>query len=171
MSAGSIDLLAKQPAKPIKVGIKVDIMESSPVQGNITLTWVDGDRNNDLGDYFRINQYKKVDGKEIEERVGKVERNNKGEYKFVIEKLAVADYCYTIDLYDEKYDVASDATERVCGTVGEDGHRMSFLKKTDFVKLNSDGFGEYLVKVINNTNCEYGISIKDSKNIELLEKN
>ncbi len=172
MSAGSIDLLAKQPAKPIKVGIKVDIMESSPVQGNITLTWVDGDRNNDLGDYFRINQYKKVDGKEIEERVGKVERNNKGEYKFVIEKLAVADYCYTIDLYDEQYDIASDLTERVCGTVGDDNNfrKMYFNCETKLIKLEN-GQGKFFVDVKNNTNCEFEVKVLETDaKVEIAEQ-
>lgn len=163
ISAGSIDLFAKQPAKPIKVGIKVDIMESSPVKGNITLTWVDGDRKNDLGDYFRITQYKKADGKEIVERVGKVERNNKGEYKFVIEKLAVADYCYTIDLYDEQYDIASDLTERVCGKVsdGDNTRKMFFNCKTKLIKLEN-GQGKFFADVINHTNCEFEIKVLES---------
>ncbi len=165
MSAGSIDLLAKQPAKPIEVGIKVDIMESSPVQGNITLTWADGERKNELGNYFRITQYKKVDGKEKEERVGKVERNNKSEYKFVIEKLAAGDYCYTIGLYDEKNDVASDLSVRVCGKIAENTppkERMSFLSDEAFIKLDADGKGRIAVKIFNNTNCEYGIKIIES---------
>lgn len=172
ISAGSIDLFAKQPAKPIKVGIKVDIMESSPVKGNITLTWVDGDRKNDLGDYFRITQYKKADGKEIEERVGKVERNNKGEYKFVIEKLAVADYCYTIDLYDEQYDIASDLTERVCGTVGEDNNfrKMYFNCETKLIKLEN-GEGKFFVDVKNNTNCEFEVKVLETDaKVEIAEQ-
>ncbi|PKL78393.1 MAG: hypothetical protein CVV25_11790 [Ignavibacteriae bacterium HGW-Ignavibacteriae-4] len=174
MSAGSIDLLAKGPATPIKVGIKVDIKESSPVQGNITLTWVDGDRNNDLGNYFRINQYKKVDGKETEERVAEVERTSKGEYKFVIENLAVADYCYTLDLYDEKNDVASDLTERVCGKIAENTppkERMSFLEDQALIKLDADGLGRYAAKIFNNTNCEFDIKIIETDvKIEVAEQ-
>ncbi|MFA7327654.1 MAG: carboxypeptidase regulatory-like domain-containing protein [Candidatus Kapaibacterium sp.] len=161
MSAGSIDLLAKQPATPIRVGIKVDIMESSPVQGNITLTWVDGDRNNDLGNYFRITQYKKVDGKETEERVGKVERTSKGEYKFIIENLAVADYCYTIDLYDEKNDVASEVTERVCGKIAESTPEkvMTFNVAKKFIQLDENGEGKFFVGVKNETDCDYDIIV------------
>lgn len=174
MSAGSIDLLAKQPATPIKVGIKVDIKESLPVQGNITLTWVDGDRNNDLGNYFRINQYKKVDGKETEERIGKVERTSKGEYKFIVENLAVADYCYTIDLYDEKYDLASEVTERVCGKIAESTppkERMSFLEDQALIKLDADGLGRYAAKIFNNTNCEFDIKIIETDvKIEVAEQ-
>lgn len=174
MSAGSIDLLAKGPATPIKVGIKVDIKESKPVKGNITLTWVDGDLKNELGNYFRINQFKKLDGKETEERVGKVERTSKGEYKLVIENLAVADYCYTIDLYDEKNDIASELTKRVCGKVSEKDtpkERMNFLVEEAFIELDADGNGRFAAKIFNNTNCEYDIKIIESDvKIEVAEQ-
>jgi len=154
-------LSAKEPATPQKVSIKVDIKESSPVKGDVTLTWIDGERNNPLGDYFRITQFKKVDGKETEERVGKVEKNNKGEYKFVIEDLAPADYCYTIDLYDETNDIASDNTKRVCGTVGEDDNtrKMHFSIEQKLIKLNDEGEGNFFVNVKNTTDCEFEVKV------------
>jgi carboxypeptidase family protein/type IX secretion system substrate protein len=172
MSAGSIDLLAKQPAKPIKVGVRVDIKESSPVQGNITLYWYDGDLKNELGNYFRITQYKKADGKETEKRLGNVERNNKGEYKLVIENLPPADYCYTIDLYDEKNDIASDLTERVCATVGDDNNfrKMYFNCETKLIKLEN-GQGKFFVDVKNNTNCEFEVKvIETDATVEIAEQ-
>lgn len=154
-------LSAKEPATPKKVGIKIDIKESHPVQGNITLTWIDGDRNNPLGDYYRITQFKKLDGKETEERVGKVEKNNKGEYKFVIENLAPATYCYSIDLYDEKNDIASSSTERVCGKIGEndDVRKMHFSLEHELIKLDDNGQGKFFVGVKNSTNCEFEVKI------------
>jgi hypothetical protein len=172
MSAGSIDLLAKQPAKPIKVGVRVDIKESSPAQGNITLYWYDGDLKNELGNYFRITQYKKADGKETEKRLGNVERNNKGEYKLVIENLPPADYCYTIDLYDEKNDIASDLTERVCATVGDDNNfrKMYFNCETKLIKLEN-GQGKFFVDVKNNTNCEFEVKvIETDATVEIAEQ-
>lgn len=157
-------LSAKEPATPERIGIKVDIKESFPVQGDITLTWIDGDRNNPLGDYFRITQYKKVDGKETEERVGKVEKNNKGEYKFQIKDLAPAVYCYSIDLYDTEYDIASGASERVCGTVGEDNNfrKMYFNCELKLIKLDELGQGKFFVDVVNNTKCEFEVKVLET---------
>ena len=72
MSDVSIDLLAKQPATPKRVAATAEITETNPVKGTVKLTWFDGDMKNELGDYFRITQFKNVNGITTEKQVATV---------------------------------------------------------------------------------------------------
>lgn len=164
VSGASSNIFAQTPSTPVHFDIKVDVKESHPVKGDVTLTWSDGDVNNPLGSYFRITQYKKINGSEIEERVGKVERNNNGLYKFRIEDLPPASYCYTVDLYDKANDVASDMTEKRCATIGDEKpvHDLFFNCELKFIPLGTDGQGSFFVDVVNKTNCEFEVSVLKS---------
>ncbi len=166
MSAGSIDLLAKQPATPIKLSTKVE-SKNIPNKSALTLNWIDGDLKNELGSKFLIIQSQEIDGKVKEEKLGYVKRvteKEKREYSYKIDELANGSYCYTVTLFDEKNDVSSDASEEACVKleVKNQDEAMHFSIEKELVKLNADGEGKFFVGVKNGTKCEFEVVVLES---------
>lgn len=166
MSVGSINLLANQPATPIKLNTKVEVI-NIPNKSDITLNWVDGDLKNELGNIFLITQYQKIDGKEKEEKVTHVKRETqkeKREYSYKMHGVQNGSYCYSVTLIDEKNNVSSDASERACVKleVNDPGKTMHFSLDKELVKLNADGEGKFFVGVKNSTKCEFEVVVLES---------
>lgn len=155
---GSVsELEAKDtPPKPIKMSIKIDIKESFPVKGDATISWVDSDTRIEAGDLYVITQHTLLANEKKSEEIVKIRRfaDSTERYSYRVSDLRPGSYCFDVYLLDETTGDASETSEKVCGNVKDGEPRMAFLKKQDYIRLDSDGNGEIVAKVINNTNCE-----------------
>jgi len=144
------------PPKPIKMSIKIDIKESFPVKGDATISWMDSDTEIETGDYYVITQHTIVGNEKKSEEIVEIRRwaDSTERYTYRVKDLRPGSYCFDVYLLDESLGVKSETSEQVCGTVKDGEPRMAFLKKQDFIRLDSDGNGEIVAKIINNTNCE-----------------
>lgn len=155
-STETLEAKGDAPPQPIHTTIKVDVKESHPVQGDITIYWGDGDTKNELGSHFVVTQYTVVANEKKSEEIARISRfpDSTERYSYRVSNLRPGNYCYSVALIDAETKSTSKPSERVCGTIKDSEPRMEFAKKNDFIRLDSDGNGEIVAKVINNTDCE-----------------
>lgn len=165
VSAGSIDLLATQPATPIRLNTKVEVKSDKIT--DLTLHWVDGDVKNNLGNEFVITQIQKINDKEQEEKIISVKRDNdnKEEYSYKIENIANGNYCYSVTLIDNKNKLSSEPSKRACVEIKTESQekRMAFNHDNKLIQLNEKGQGDYFIGVKNGTKCEFEIVVLKSE--------
>ncbi len=159
-STETLEAKGDAPPQPTHTTIKVDVKESHPVQGDITIYWGDGDIKNELGDYFILTQLPEPGKNTKSVQVAKLRRmtDSVERYSYTIKNLRPGTYCYSVVLVDTDTKIESKPSVRVCGTIKDSEPRMEFAKKNDYIRLDSDGIGEIIAKVINNTDCEASVN-------------
>lgn len=169
-SLNNIELTAKSPNAPMRVGASAQVSDSNSVKGLLTLRWFDWSNEDDPGDYYRISLTKNVMGDSTVILTDSVPRDNRSaisDYVYTVENMGVAEYCFTIDLYDSDKDVASTSVMR-CTSVKDSIGDMKFINLDDVIHLDENGYAEYLIQVHNPTECEYTISNRYS-NVNIIE--